>query len=146
MKRPTHDAAFAARWGRSKDWCAACGAGEYGTHTLTNHHLIGGKGGRSDEACNLLRLGWHPCHQLAEGLDIVDPRNKFNVLDMDAGVRRLLPKITLPIALSLKLRADPDEYDADRLAELLGRPLPVLQEVPAFFVRLWDMNMKEKTS
>jgi hypothetical protein len=115
-------------WGRRHDVCAACGAGEYGTHVLTTHEIIGGSGGRSQEPCNWLRLGWEPCHLLASGLDCRGEKNWF------------LPKITLGIALSLKLRCDPDEVDWDRLQELRGSKLPDLEEIPRHFVDLWRRN------
>lgn len=138
VRRP----AFASWWGRQHPFCAACGAGEYGTHSLTNHHLIGGRGGRSDEACNLLRLGWHPCHQLAEGMTIHgegEPCVGFPNIRKNT----MLPKITLGIALSLKLRCDPEEMELERLQELRGSRLPEPEEIPRHFVDLWNRNRPE---
>jgi len=161
----------------SHPFCQACGAGEYGTHVLTNHHIIGGRGGRSDEDCNLLRLGWEPCHMLAEGLDIRGPEKLTIKRGMNTGSLYeektpgdLLPKITLGIALSMKIRAgelyrytitsNPAQMSAaalesgaveqvvtspewDRLSVLHGRTLPDLADIPAFFVDLYSRNRPE---
>ena len=131
-------------WRMKRDWCAACGRAFNEFHNPTVHHIIGGRGGRSDEPCNLLALCWEPCHMLAEGLDIPDPRDKFNVLVSSGESRsRLLPKITLAVAIAMKARSDPDEVDLDRLAELNGKPLPDATEIPAFFNALFLHNRPE---
>lgn len=154
-RKAVHNPALAAKWGRAHDFCAACGAGEYGLHVLTNHHIIPGSGGRSDEPCNWLRLGMHVCHDLASGLDVRRPgshvrcetcgdRNPSCRWCKGRGITwkpgTLLPKITLGIALSLKLRCDPDEVDWDRLQELRGSKLPNLEPIPQFFIDLWKRN------
>ena len=109
-------------------YCAACGR----TEGLTVHHIIGGRGGRSDEPCNLLCLCWNPCHLLAEGLDV------RNAGPLAACKDLLLPKITLAVALTMKLETDPEEYDEVRLTILHGRPLPQLFARPHFF--LWNFR------
>jgi len=132
-RKPCKDAAARAKWGRSKWFCAACGATEYGLHVLTTHEIIGGRGGRSFEPCNMLRLGMHPCHDLASLLDVPS--------ELPTGPR-LLPKITLAVALSLKLRSDPDEFDLDRIQELHGRPIEP-EPIPEFFNALFLNNRPE---
>lgn len=129
------DVDFVRRWRSTKWFCAACGrAGE-----ITVHHLIGGRGGRSDEACNLLALCWEPCHMLAEGESIPRPiRGEFQ--DDHPGY---LPKITLAIALAMKLRVEPEEYCEMRLTVLHGRRLPEPAEIPTWFETLFRRNRPE---
>ncbi len=137
-------------WGRQHPFCMACGAGEYGLHVLTTHELIGGRGGRSQEPCNWLRLGMHPCHDLATGLDVRDEykmRAKYDSTGLCCGLEwsaPLLPKITLAIAIAMKIRCDElTEDDLDRLEVLNCRPLPDVAEIPEFFQRLWKQNRPE---
>lgn len=154
-RKAVHNPVLAAKWGRSKPFCAACGAGEYGLHVLTNHHVIPGSGGRSDEPCNWLRLGMHVCHDLASGLDVRGEPRWVRCHECGPGILSckscmgfgwvhesgiLLPKITLGIALSLKMRADPDEVDLERLQELRGSRLPDLEPIPQFFIDQWNKN------
>lgn len=142
---PVHDANFYTRWNRRHDFCAACGrSGTYGN--LTSHHIV--KQGRSDEACNLLRVCLHPCHDLAEGLDVRGDR-KFVWLGEPPDMRcemvkgDLLPKITLAVALSMKRLADPKEYNAERLQELRGCRLPDPEPIPDHFLRLLMLHRPE---
>lgn len=105
---------FYQRWALDHPFCAACGR----TDSLTSHHIV--KQGRSHEACNLLRLCQHPCHDLAEGLDILP--------------RALFPKLTIGHCLALKWINDPAEYDAARLQELRSSRLPDPEPVPEWFL------------
>ena len=66
-----------------------------GMHT---HHIVGGSG-RSDEACNLIRVCAY-CHRRIH--------------------RTERPVITLYDVLMAKLDHDPKEYDLDRIEELRG--------------------------
>lgn len=140
-RKAVHGGAARVAWGRRHDFCAACGAREYGLHVLTTHEIIGGQGGRSQEPCNWLRLGWHACHQLASGLDVRGPAWTHRTMGRIPG--DLLPKITLGIALSMKLRCDPDEVDWDRLQELRGSRLPDPEDIPRHFVDLYRRNRQE---
>ena len=128
-------------WGRAHPFCAACGREGGGAFGISTHHIVGGSGGRSDEPCNLLRMCMHPCHDLAEKLDVRGPaRYAHDFTGAIVQLRgELLPKITLGIALSMKLRCDPNEVDWDRLQELRGRRLPDLEH----FINLWRRNRPE---
>lgn len=146
-------------YAQSHHWCAACGAESHGTHTLTIHHIIGGRGGRSDEECNLLMLGWEPCHMLAEGLDVRGemgyvPRHDFPGIWEPS--RPLLPKITLGVALAMKVKAGElqrlisPQWDQlvlspewERLTVLHGRTLPDLEAIPPYFEEQWRRNRPE---
>jgi hypothetical protein len=102
-----HDPLALAEFAATHAYCQACGA-DY--RPLQIHHILGGRAGRSDEACNLLRLCSHPCHLLAEGLDVTDDsddgllRHEGRVIGLVA-FPRLLPKLTLAIQLTLKIKA-----------------------------------------
>ncbi len=137
--KPSKDTVFYAEWGRQHTFCAACGR-DGPTFGLQSHHIV--KQGRSHEAANLLRLCAWPCHSLAEGLDVRGASTMFE--DPWLGLIRvpgdLLPKITLGIALSMKLRCDPAEVDMARLQELRGSRLPDPEEIPLYFVRQFAAN------
>lgn len=147
--KSVHDPAITAEWSQRMWFCHACGAA---SDNLTTHHIIGGRGGRSDEWCNYLRLCWHPCHVLVH-----------------ESVERL-PKITLGIALTMKLLAvlatskptlpkllvgllagypnmsfkhSADEWNPKRLEALHGRNLPDLEPIPKFFLELFARNRPE---
>ena len=139
MRRKAVDDVPAVRaWRMKRDWCAACGRTFNEYHAATAHHILGGRAGRSDEPCNLLALCWSPCHQLAE-------QENIRVSDVGYGPpgATYLPKITLAVAIAMKRRADPDEVDLKRLAELNGKPLPDATEIPAFFNALFLHNRPE---
>lgn len=139
MRRKAVDDVPAVRaWRMKRDWCAACGRTFNEFHSATAHHIIGGRGGRSDESCNLLALCWDPCHMAAEGYDIRMTEKGPHLED-----GHYIPKITLAVALSMKARSDPDEVDLERLAELNGKPLPDAVEVPEFFNALFLNNRPE---
>ncbi len=131
--KPSKDEEFYTAWGLAHWFCAACGR----TEGLSTHHII--KQGRAHEACNLLRLCLHPCHDLAEVLDVPDAFPTFGVRVI-ASAGRLLPKITIGVALSMKLRCDPAEVDMDRLQQLRGSRLPDPEPIPAYFVRQFAAN------
>lgn len=135
------DVAFVHEWSARHLFCQACGND---FRPLQTHHLIGGRGGRSDEATNLLRACGHPCHLLCEGLDVPDDRPRI----VSSGwtpdtMPRLLPKITLAVALTMKRFADPEEYCPMRLTVLHGRRLPELAAIPDWFVQQWRVNRPE---
>jgi hypothetical protein len=123
--KPSKDEAFYTAWGKAHDHCAACGRSGGGALDLSTHHIV--KQGRAHEAANLLRLCIHPCHDLAEGLDV-----RVNGY--------LLPKITIGVALSMKMRSDPAEVDLARLQELRGSRLPDPEVIPAAFVLAYRRN------
>lgn len=136
--KPSKDEDFYKDWGRAHWYCAACG-GPGGWPGLTTHHIV--KQGRAHEACNLLRMCRHPCHDLAEGLTVVgDDKWKRSPSGKRWKVAYSLPKITIGIALSLKLRCDPAEVDFARLQELRGSRLPDPEPIPIFFQRLFKQN------
>jgi len=91
----------AREWALKQDCCVNCGRRD----NLSVHHIIGGRGGRSDEPCNMLCLCM-PCHDLAEDRDVRGPDGE------------LLPKLTEGNCLWLKMTYNPKEYDAERLQEM----------------------------
>ena len=137
--KPSKDTAFYADWGRAHDYCAACGR-DGGIFGLSTHHIV--KQGRAHEACNLLRVCISPCHDLCELLDVRGPAkyaiNSRGCVERFPG--ELLPKITLGIALSMKLRCDPAEVDMARLQELRGSRLPEPEPIPDEFIRSFKLN------
>jgi len=138
-RKPCKSLAFYAAWNRAHGHCAACGR-DGGAFGLSTHHIV--KQGRAHEATNLLRLCVHPCHDLAEGLDVRGPAIE-GIIPPGIRVRSpgpLLPKITIGIALSMKLRCDPSEVDMARLQELRGSRLPGAEPIPEFFERLYRAN------
>lgn len=162
--RPVKSVEALGAYAASHGCCAACGADWRPLHI---HHIIGGRGGRSDEPCNFLRLCFHPCHALAEGLDVRGPSMKKWITAKEAAARGdvglrnmlmntekqgmainvpgcLLPKLPLGVQLSIKLRlGELSAADRERLAVLHGRNLPDLEEIPAFFVDQWKRNRPE---
>lgn len=94
--RPVKNKAFVTKWGKSRTFCYLCGKTNV---ALQNCHIIGGRGGRSDEACNLYR-GCFECHA-------AEHRHE----------------ISLRTILEAKKRFDPSEYDEARLTELNGKGL-----------------------
>ncbi len=132
--KPVDSRAAVAEYARTHPFCLACGC-EW--RVLQTHHILGGRAGRSDEACNLIRLCAFPCHLLAESLDV-------RGTDFGEVEYRHLPKITDAIAIAMKIRCgELTEYDLDRLEQLNLRPLPDPEPIPSFFVRLWKMNRPE---
>jgi hypothetical protein len=169
--KPVDDRDCLAEFHRTHWFCQACGRD---LPQGTAHHIIGGRGGRSDEPCNLLYLCWEPCHLLAVGLDVrgepMSHEHMCKIVGSVGGVDirytkpvwsigPLLPKITLAIALSMKIRAGelqrpillkhPSSVEVvtspewDRLAVLHGRPLPDMVPIPDFFADLYRQNRPE---
>lgn len=93
----------AREWALKQDCCVNCGT----SNGLSVHHIVGGRGGRSDEPCNFLCLCM-PCHDLAEDRDVRGPDG------------RLLPKLTEGNCVWLKAKYNHREHDAERLQELKG--------------------------
>lgn len=117
-RKPVKDPALLAAFADSHYWCQACG--RYGDCTI--HHIIGGRGGRSDEACNLLYCCARPCH-----LDYADHSRNLGVV------------------LSMKLRAgELTEADIDRLQELHGKRLQDLEPIPEPFASKYRMNQLQR--
>lgn len=165
-----HDPDALAAFAASHSYCQACGA-DY--RPLQIHHIIGGRGGRSDEAVNFLRLCGHPCHLLAEGLDIREEgRGQWREgwLGVNDELPPLIPKLTLAVQLMTKIRAGEleqpwverspsrmsaaclnngafEEYVSnpgwERLQHLHGRNLPAPEPIPAFFAELFRKNRPE---
>lgn len=105
--KPLDDPDALAAFALSHWFCQLCGL--EGQHSV--HHIIGGRGGRSDEPVNLLFACWIPCHsQFAD-----HSRN-------------------LPAILTAKIRAgELDEAGMTRLALLHGRTLPEPGPIPQTF-------------
>lgn len=148
--KPADDLGALGEFVRSHHFCQACGRTFFWQqHTV--HHMIGGRGGRADEPCNLLYLCWDPCHMLAEGLDVPLPAGNQNIVDVvghwwsrDRFPDGMLPKFTLGVQLNLKIRAgELDEAGIARLTKLHGRRLPDLEPIPKFFVNLFRLNRPE---
>lgn len=95
--RPIRRPSFVTAWGKLRTFCYLCGT----TENLQNCHIIGGRGGRSDEACNLYR-GCMECHAKEHRHDI-----------------------GLQAILDAKKRFDPGEYDEARLTQLNGKALVI---------------------
>lgn len=102
--KSVHSPDVLAEFARSHWFCQVCGrAGD-----LTQHHIIGGRGGRSDEPCNLLSCCWIPCHSAFADMSI-----------------------NLPVVLTMKWRAgELTAADLERLAILHGRTLPDFAPIP----------------
>lgn len=123
-------------WASERQWCHCCGIDAdlavfaYAGIPLSTHHIV--KAGRSDEACNLLRLCGR-CHDLAEGRNL-----------RVASV--LLPHLTIAVCLTIKATRDAEAHDPARLAVLFGRRLPDPEPIPPVFEwefrkrRPWDVR------
>jgi hypothetical protein len=118
-------------WAARHDYCQVCLISERAARWrrltgLQTHHII--KPGRSDEACNLLRV-CEQCHRIIEGERVPDNQGGY------------FPKLTLAHVLHCKRELDPHEYDPDRLTVLWRHrerkdgfdPLPRPQPLPAAF-------------
>jgi len=116
--KPITDRDWLIEWGLQHERCAACGA-DWGLQT---HHLVKRSRRRMDRGFNLLRLCLY-CHSAAEGIRVCDAGHEW------------VPLLSLSACLRLKREADPDEWEPEMLEELLGRPLPSLEEIPEFFTR-----------
>lgn len=113
-RRPVKSIKALADFKRGHEFCQACGK----PSEITIHHILGGRAGRSDEACNLLACCWEPCHR--------------EFADHTAN---------LGVVLSMKLRAgELTQADLDRLQELNGKRLPDLAPIPAEYVESYERN------
>lgn len=111
--RPLSSRKTLADYARNHWFCACCGA--EGERTL--HHIIGGRGGRSDEEVNLISLCWKPCHEFA---DLAS---------------------NLGSVLAFKERAgELDDAGRERLAVLNGKSLPEDRTMPEWPLRLYAAN------
>jgi hypothetical protein len=125
--RPVKDKRLYDLYLEEHPYCQICGVPSHvapntnGGIGLSRHHIV--KFGRSDEKCNLLSVCAR-CHSLAEGRLIRVGES-------------LLPKLTLGIVLTLKQLRTPNEYNAERLAQLYGQTLPDLEQVPDWVVAEW---------
>lgn len=127
-RKPVKDPDVLAAFANSHHFCQACG--KWGTCTVA--HIIGGRGGRSDEPCNLLYLDWDPCHCCFDGQYV-----QLRKGDM--------PRITLGMALSMKMQAgELTQADLDRLQELHGKRLPDLEPIPEPFATSYRLNMRKR--
>ncbi len=116
--RPVKSVATLAAFAKSNHWCQMCG--KDGPATI--HHIIGGRGGRSDEAVNLLYCCLRPCH-----LEFADHSRNLGVV------------------LSMKLRAgELDDAALERLTVLHGKRLPDLAEIPEYFTTRYEMNIRRR--
>lgn len=104
------DRAARQAWALTKDRCQCCGHdfSAWG-RWRTVHHICRFR--RTEIPTNWLCLCWSPCHQAAELLQIVHDGKRVT-------------KLTLPLCLTLKMRADPSEYDAKVLTRIYGQRLP----------------------
>jgi len=119
-------------WTNSHNCCQVCGIDEHkarwvGITGLQTHHII--KPGRSDEACNLLRV-CERCHRIIEG-ESVPAENEGH-----------WPPLTLAHVLGCKQEHDPQEFDPDRLTVLWRNrerslafdPLPRPEPLPDAYI------------
>lgn len=114
--KSVHSPELLGEFARAHWFCQVCG--EPGDQTI--HHIIGGRGGRSDEHCNLLSCCWLPCHsQFADH------------------------SINLPVILTMKLRAgELTEALVDRLGILDGTSLE-LAPIPENLLLAFERNRPE---
>lgn len=115
--KPVHGGEAIHEYMQAHWYCLACGkAGD-----LTCHHIIGGRGGRSDEKPNLFACCWIPCH--SEFCD--QSRN-------------------LGVVLTMKLRAgELTAEDVERLEALNGHPLPDFAPIPQEMMLEFEKNRPE---
>jgi len=129
---PRKDPEAVRQWASSHDCCQVCGIDEQkarwaGITGLQTHHII--KPGRSDEACNLLRV-CERCHRIIEGECVPDENGGH------------WPPLTLAHVLYCKQEHDPQEFDLDRLTALWRNrqrsrdfdPLPRPQPLPDAYI------------
>jgi len=130
--RPVKDQEAVWEWTNSHNCCQVCGIDEHkarwvGITGLQTHHII--KPGRSDEACNLLRV-CERCHRIIEG-ESVPAENEGH-----------WPPLTLAHVLGCKQEHDPQEFDPDRLTVLWRNrerslafdPLPRPEPLPDAYI------------
>lgn len=126
--KPVDNPAFSRQWRREHRWCMVCGREP---DVPSVHHIIGGRGGRSDEAANFLLACWYPCHMVIEG-------HRISVNGA------LLPPLPLGVVLSMKARSgELSDADLARLQVLHGRRLPDLLPIPVEFDRAYRLNRPE---
>lgn len=114
--KPVSSPEVLAEFHRTHWYCAMCGRDCEGTA----HHIIGGRGGRSDEFVNLLYACW-PCH--------------YGYADQSRN---------LAVILAMKMRAgEIDEAGLARLEALNGHPLPDPAPIPLWFSEQWAKNRPE---
>lgn len=112
--RPVKDRDALQRYADLHYFCAGCGCEDKPRQL---HHIIGGRGGRSDEAVNLLSLCFDICHPFAD-----NSRN-------------------LGVVLTWKIRVDGlTAADLARLAVLHGRTLPTPEPIPELFRILYTKH------
>lgn len=103
------DSKFRAQWAKAHNCCQVCGGSICSNIDLTTHHIVGGAM-RSDEATNFIRAGWSPCHMQMEGIRQRCGSKKYDPIPLEE-------------QFEIKRKADPEEFDQDRLFQLLGRKL-----------------------
>lgn len=101
---PVRDEAFRKLWSERHRYCQACGvrADKAAWPGLSVHHII--KRGRSDEACNLLKLCSN-CHAAAETQEVQVAGSAW-------------PLLPWRVCLTLKAVREHTEFHPARLAEL----------------------------
>lgn len=118
--RAIDDPDVLAAFARAHWFCQVCGL----DGDCQIHHIIGGRGGRSDEECNLLYSCPRPCH-----LEWADH------------------SANLPIVLTMKLRAgEMTAADANRLEVLHGRNLPDFAAIPIEMIEQYERNRRHAIS
>ncbi len=130
--RPVKDPGAVRQWADRHDYCQVCGIEEHKARWvyitgLQTHHII--KAGRSDEACNLLRV-CERCHRIIEGESVPDENGGH------------WPPLTLAHVLHCKQEHDPQQYDPDRLTVLWRNrprsldfdPLPPPEPLPEVYI------------
>lgn len=115
--KPVHSPETLAEYHRTHWYCLACGRDCEGTV----HHIIGGRGGRSDEFPNLFYACWFPCHSVFADMT----KNLGAVLAMKARAGEL------------------DAAGESRLEALNGKRLPEVRVIPEHFQTSWKMNRPE---
>lgn len=120
---PVKDPVFYKAWAAAHTHCQCCAA-TLSFPPLSTHHIV--RRGRSDEACNLLRL-CGVCHDLAE--------HRTRTV---SGVR--IADLTLGMCLRLKSDRDPGDFKRQRLEELYGQTLPDLSDIPRELEALYRLR------
>lgn len=138
--KPVEDRLVLEEFARSHWYCQACGRPESSSVALTIHHIIGGRGGRSDEFCNLLRVCWFPCHMLFEGHHVL----RKDWITRGEGHDPYLPIMCYMVAMAMKERVGELTGEGYRRLEALhGKNFPEPVPIPEPFVELFRKNRPE---
>jgi hypothetical protein len=129
------DEVFYREWCAARTTCHVCGIDAYRATSfrypgLSTHHVV--KPHRAHEACNLIRC-CQRCHDLAEGRVMMGWLN---------GVRVQYERLTVGMCLTVKLREEPWDADAQRLEEIYGQRLPAPEPLPMLLLAEYQDRLR----